>query len=60
MMTRKDYIATSNILNRFYKETVSTQQEESFDALVHDFADIFEADNDRFMRGRFVDACYEV
>jgi len=60
MMTRKDYIATSNTLNRFYKDSVSTQQEESFDAMVHDFADIFEADNDRFMRGRFVDACYEV
>lgn len=60
MMTRKDYIKTSNILNRFYRETVSVAQEESFDALVHDFADMFEADNERFMRARFVDAVYEV
>jgi hypothetical protein len=59
-MTRRDYIKTSNILNRFYKETVTTETEKSFDSMVNDFADMFAADNERFLRDRFVDAVYEV
>lgn len=60
MMTRKDYIETANILNRYFRDTVTTQTEPSFDALVNDFADMFMEDNERFMRNRFVDSVYEV
>lgn len=60
MMTRKDYIKTANILNRYFRETVTTETEASFDAMVNDFADMFAMDNERFMRTRFVDSVYEV
>lgn len=57
MMTRKDYVATAEILNKFY-DTITVAQEEAFDNLVADFAVMFESDNARFMGEKFVDACY--
>jgi hypothetical protein len=60
MMTRRDYISTSTILNQFYKDSVTVEQDQDFDVLVHSFADMFAADNERFLRERFIDAAYEV
>jgi hypothetical protein len=57
MMTRKDYVATAEILNKFY-DHITVAQEEAFDNLVADFAVMFENDNPRFMGNKFVDACY--
>lgn len=57
MMTRKDYVATSAILNKFY-QSITVEYEEQFDNLVADFAVMFEDDNARFMGAKFVDACY--
>lgn len=56
MMTRKDYVATADILDTL----VSTVSEESLpDVLdaVDAFADMFAKDNERFDRTRFLDAC---
>lgn len=55
MMTRKDYVATAKILNR---------QVDVLDFLVlsdiaTDFADYFQADNERFDYQRFIDAVFE-
>jgi len=55
MMTRKDYVATAKILNR---------QVDFLDFLVlsdiaTDFADYFQADNERFDYQRFIDAVFE-
>lgn len=56
MMTRKDYVATADILDTL----VSTVSEDSLpDVLdaVDAFADMFAKDNERFDRTRFLDAC---
>ena len=55
MMTRKDYVAVAEILSK-YGERILVWD---FDNLVNDFADLMEADNERFMRDRFVEACNE-
>ena len=54
MMTRKDYVATAEILNSF----VHNISAPTFDSLVEDFASMFAEDNDRFMVDKFVDACW--
>jgi len=53
MMTRKDYIATAEIL-KTYSEAMDSFFVED---LVNDFADMFAEDNDRFNRVRFWEAC---
>ena len=53
MMTRKDYIATAEIL-KTYSEAMDNF---FFEDLVNDFADMFAEDNDRFNRVRFLEAC---
>jgi len=56
MMTRKDYIATAEILDTL----VATTEGEAFDAVldaIDAFADMFAKDNERFDRTRFVNAC---
>jgi hypothetical protein len=55
MMTRKDYVAVAEILSK-YGERILVWD---FDNLVNDFADLMEADNERFMRDRFIEACNE-
>jgi hypothetical protein len=55
MMTRKDYIAVSDILSEY---APLIEQHELFDQMVNDFADYLADDNPRFMRGKFIDACY--
>ncbi len=59
MMTRKDYVATAEILNDFYQD-MPLGLEERFDNMVNDFCAMFAEDNDRFLAVKFVDACYKV
>lgn len=59
MMTRKDYVATAEILNDFYQD-MPLGLEERFDGMVADFCAMFSEDNDRFLAIKFVDACYKV
>jgi uncharacterized membrane protein len=54
MMTRKDYVATAEILNSY----VDFLEPPTFDNLVEDFAQMFREDNDRFLTDKFVDACW--
>ena len=56
MMTRKDYIATADILDTL----VATATEESMPSIldaIDEFADMFKRDNERFDRTRFLNAC---
>lgn len=56
MMTRKDYIATAEILDVL----VATATEESLPHIldaVDEFAEMFKKDNERFDRTRFLNAC---
>ena len=53
MMTRKDYIATAEIL-KDYKDEMSKNL---FQFIVYDFADLFEADNPNFNENKFYSAC---
>ena len=56
MMTRKDYVATAEILSNYsmYFDT------NLFADIVNDFADMFENDNPRFNHERFVEACLTI
>lgn len=56
MMTRKDYIRVSDILNK-YSEILSP---EDFAGIVEDFAEFFSEDNPRFDINRFIDACWKL
>jgi hypothetical protein len=58
MMTRKDYVATAEILNKML-DKITVAQEEAFDEMVMDFVAMFENDNERFLSSRFIDACYK-
>lgn len=51
-MTRKDYVETARILNK-YKTTIS---ETDFIDLTDDFAYMFEKDNPRFNTVKFLEA----
>ena len=53
MMTRKDYVQTSNILKGFSDEIHPAV----FEDLVEEFAQFFASDNDRFDKARFEKAC---
>jgi hypothetical protein len=57
MMTRKDYVQTAEILNDLYR--FSDASDDQIENTVLAFADMFEADNPRFMRKVFFDACYK-
>jgi hypothetical protein len=56
MMTRKDYVATAEILSNYsmYFDV------NMFADIVNDFADMFENDNPRFDHDRFVEACMAI
>lgn len=58
MMTRKDYVATAEILNNFYLD-MPIGLEQKFDNMVNDFCDMFTEDNERFLSVKFIDACYK-
>lgn len=55
MMTRKDYVATSEILNLALAMGHVTEEGKNF--VIGQFAEMFQRDNARFDRTRFVDAC---
>lgn len=52
MMTRKDYVATAEILS----DVADVIDDVVLYALAKDFADYFEKDNERFDRNRFYSA----
>lgn len=55
MMTRKDYVRTSEILNLLF--SIGYVKEGKEDFVIGMFAEMFQLDNDRFDRSRFYDAC---
>jgi hypothetical protein len=55
MMTRKDYVETAKILNKF----VDSIDANNFDELVFQFSEWFLSDNPRFDESRFYDACVD-
>ena len=60
MMTRKDYVATANILSNYFATSVFDEQGEIlFADLVDEFSLMFESDNERFDASRFALACYK-
>jgi hypothetical protein len=60
MMTRKDYVATANILSNYFSTSVFDEQGELlFADLVDEFSLMFETDNPRFDADRFSEACYK-
>ena len=60
MMTRKDYVATAEILSNYFATSVFDEQGEMlFADLVDEFSLMFETDNERFDATKFALACYE-
>ena len=55
MMTRKDYVATAEILNSYG----SDMKLEVFEDLVNDFTEMFAEDNERFDSDRFWEECFK-
>lgn len=53
MMSRKDYVAVSEILSTFADEIPQIV----FEDLVNDFADFFASDNPNFKFDKFQEAC---
>jgi len=59
-MTRKDYVATAEILSNYFATSVFDEQGELlFADLVDEFSLMFETDNPRFQNETFVNACYK-
>lgn len=56
MMTRKDYVATAEILKEFYDPTAQDNQNAVIIELVNDFSEMFKRDNERFDSKRFSNA----
>jgi hypothetical protein len=54
MMTRKDYVKTAEILNKYRSFVDDTV----WNDLIDDFAFWFENDNPNFNTDRFIEACY--
>lgn len=57
MMTHKDYIETARIISNFRARIDNRVPAIMFMRMMQDFADMFEADNSRFDRERFITAC---
>jgi peptide methionine sulfoxide reductase MsrB len=53
MMTRKDYVATAEILNSYASEI----KIEVYEDIVNDFSEMFFSDNDKFDSDRFWEEC---
>jgi hypothetical protein len=56
MMTRKDYVATAEILDVLVATATDESMPDILDA-VDAFAEMFKKDNERFDRTRFLNAC---
>jgi hypothetical protein len=54
MMTRKDYVATAQILSQYWHIGQG-----DFEDLISEFSDMFLADNPRFNPMTFEKACYQ-
>lgn len=54
-MTRKDYVATAEILNSYGSE----MKQEVFEDLVNDFIEMFAEDNEKFNSDRFWEECFK-
>ena len=54
-MTRKDYVATAEIINSYADEIKLAVLED----LVNDFIEMFAADNEKFDSDRFWDECFK-
>ncbi len=60
MMTRKDYVATAQILSNYFATSVFDEKGEIlFADLVDEFSLMFETDNERIDANRFAIACYK-
>lgn len=57
MMTRKDYVATATILNRYWTNYEIPEDEMKW--LVVDFCEMFASDNPNFNREKFKEAVYK-
>jgi hypothetical protein len=55
MMTRKDYVATAEIINSYADEIKLTVLED----LVNDLIEMFATDNERFDSDRFWEECFK-
>ena len=55
MMTRKDYVATAEIINSYGNDI----KLEVLEDLVNDFIEMFAEDNERFDSDRFHEECYK-
>lgn len=55
MMTRKDYVATAEILNGFVNKIDFIELSQ----MAIQFGEMFEKDNPRFDNQRFIDAVFE-
>jgi len=55
MMTRKDYVATAEIINSYADEIKLGVLED----LVNDFIEMFATDNEKFDSDRFWDECFK-
>jgi hypothetical protein len=55
MMTRKDYVATADILNKFVDDVDFL----TLSRIAENFAQMFENDNERFDHQRFIDAVFQ-
>ena len=55
MMTRKDYVATAEIINS-YADNIKL---EVLEDLVNDFIEMFAEDNERFDSDRFWEECFK-
>ena len=55
MMTRKDYVATAEIINSYADEIKLTVLED----LVNDFIEMFATENERFDSDRFWEECFK-
>jgi len=53
MMTRKDYIAVANIF-RGYREAMPV---DAYSRLINEVAEYMYADNPRFQKAKFIEAC---
>jgi len=53
MMTRKDYVATAEILNSYASEI----KIDVYEDIVNDFSEMFFADNEKFDSDRFWEEC---
>ena len=54
-MTRKDYVATAEIINSYADEIKLSVLED----LVNDFIEMFANDNEKFDSDRFWDECFK-